>query len=218
MMGRIRAVVFDAGETLVDETRAWTEWTYWLGVDALTFLGTLGGVIARGEHHHRVFELFSPSFDLADAREARRRAGRPDGFLPQDLYPDARPCLEKLRGEGYAIGIAGNYGVDTEAMLRDLDLPVDFVGSSARWGAEKPSGQFFRNIVESLSLASEDIAYVGDRLDKDVVGAAEAGFVPIWLIRGPWALLQRDHPYANRAALRIRSLDELPAALGHRDP
>ena len=49
----IRWVFFDVGETLVDETRAWTSWAAWLGVPALTFFGVLGAVawwvVRRGQ-------------------------------------------------------------------------------------------------------------------------------------------------------------------------
>lgn len=39
----IEAVVFDVGETLIDETRQWGEWADWLGVPRFTFLAALGG-------------------------------------------------------------------------------------------------------------------------------------------------------------------------------
>jgi FMN phosphatase YigB (HAD superfamily) len=52
----IRAVIFDVGETLVDETRAWGEWADWLGVSRLAFFGALGSVIERGLHHRQFFE------------------------------------------------------------------------------------------------------------------------------------------------------------------
>ncbi len=42
----IRLVVFDVGETLVDESRMWGEWADWLGVTRLAFFAALGAVIA----------------------------------------------------------------------------------------------------------------------------------------------------------------------------
>ena len=59
----IRAVVFDVGETLVDETRAWTAWADALKVPRLTFLATLGGVNARGGDHREVFEILRPDVE-----------------------------------------------------------------------------------------------------------------------------------------------------------
>jgi FMN phosphatase YigB (HAD superfamily) len=59
-MTTIRAVVFDVGETLVDETAACDHWADWLGVPRFTFQAVLGGVIALGLHHHVAFELLGP--------------------------------------------------------------------------------------------------------------------------------------------------------------
>ena len=43
-----RWVVFDVGETLVDETRVWSTWADVVGIPRLTFMAVLGAVIARG--------------------------------------------------------------------------------------------------------------------------------------------------------------------------
>jgi hypothetical protein len=53
----IRAICFDIGETLVDETRHWSAIAAESGVPTLTLLGVLGGVAARGDHHTRVFTI-----------------------------------------------------------------------------------------------------------------------------------------------------------------
>jgi hypothetical protein len=45
----IEVVVFDVGETLVDETRAWSEQADAAGVPRLTLFGALGALIERGE-------------------------------------------------------------------------------------------------------------------------------------------------------------------------
>jgi hypothetical protein len=46
----IEAVVFDVGETLVDETREYGTWADWLGVPRHTFASVFGAVIASGRH------------------------------------------------------------------------------------------------------------------------------------------------------------------------
>src|SRR5690242_7064919 len=109
LRGAVTTVVFDVGETLVDETRLWEDWADALEVPRLTFMAVLGGVIARGEDHRRVFELVRPdaSFEeLLAERRARTNGSAP--FGPDDLYPDALPCLRELRERGYRLGLAGN--------------------------------------------------------------------------------------------------------------
>ena len=92
----LEAVVFDLGETLVDETCIWGPWADWLGVPRLTFFGVLGGVIARGEDHSRVFEYIRPGFDRAAAREAPTSGRRGRALHHQRLLPGCH-SLPELR-------------------------------------------------------------------------------------------------------------------------
>ena len=167
----VRLVVFDVGETLVDESRMWGEWADWLGVTRLTFFAALGAVIAARRHHNEVYALVRPGIDLAREREAREAAGTMTRIEPRDLYPDAAPTLARLHAAGYGIGLAGNQPSDAEAQIRALGLSVDFVASSARWRVEKPDPAFFYRILAESGAAPDEIAYVGDRLDNDVLPA-----------------------------------------------
>jgi len=209
----IRAVVFDVGETLVDETRVWSAWADQLGVPRLTFLAVLGGVIARGGDHREPFGLFRPDLDFE--AEARRHAATssPADVTRTDLYPDAEPTLAALRDAGYRLGIVGNQPARTEALFLELDVPVDLVASSATWGIEKPDPRFFERIAMELALAPGEIAYVGDRLDNDVAPAARAGMLAVFVRRGPWAWIQAGRDDPPEAALTIEALSELPEAL-----
>jgi FMN phosphatase YigB (HAD superfamily) len=210
----IHAVVFDVGETLVDETRAWGEWADWLGVSRLTFFAGLGSVVERGLHHRRVFDELRPGIDFARERERRLRAGpSPDRIGAADLYPDARPCLETLRASGRWLALAGNQPESAERDLRALDLPVDFVLSSSSAGVEKPNPEFFARLVAAAQRPADEIAYVGDRLDNDVLPAIAAGMRGIFLRRGPWGLVHARRAEVACADARIESLRELPAAL-----
>ena len=53
----LKAVVFDVGETLADETRIWQRIADEVGVPRFTLSGVIGGLAARGESHKRVYEL-----------------------------------------------------------------------------------------------------------------------------------------------------------------
>ncbi len=210
----IRTVVFDVGETLIDETRHWSEWADWLGVPRLTFFAILGVVIERGEHHRAVFDLVRHGIDLVAQTERRRAAGWTYGFEAADFYPDALPCLRALRAAGYRLGIAGNQPKEAEAALTAVGVPTDFIASSARWGVEKPSADFFARLVEAAGVPAAEIAYVGDRLDNDILPARAAGLTTVFIRRGPWGNLHAGRAEIGRAHLRIEGLDELPAALG----
>jgi len=186
--------VFDVGETLVDETGMWERAADAAGVPRFTLMGVLGGLAARGESHTAVWKILGVDQPGSEWR-------------PDEFYPDALPCLERLRGRGLVVGAVGNTTGETEEMMREH---VDLVGSSQRWQVEKPAPEFFARLVVELGFPADRIAYVGDRVDNDVEPALEAGMVAVHVRRGPWAHLHE--PPAG--AVRVGSLDELPGALG----
>ena len=140
-------------------------------------------------------------------------AGTPNVFDAADLYPDAIPCLQTLKDRGLWTGIVGNQPVWSEDRLRGMDLPVDFIGVSARIGAIKPSPEFFRVVLGKTPFPVAEIAFVGDRLDNDVVPARSAGMLSVFLRRGPWGTIHARWPEAAQADVTIDSLAELPLAL-----
>lgn len=211
--GTIRWVCLDVGETLIDETRHWAGWADWLGVTHLTFFAALGAVIAQRRDHREAFTLLRPGFDLAQARAARAAAGQPEGFDATDLYPDVRPALSQLRAAGLRIGIAGNQPAWAEAALAAIGLSVDLVAASARWGVHKPDPAFFARLAAEAGVPAEQILYVGDRLDNDVLPARAAGMWAVFLRRGPWGHIQAAWPERAQAHAEIESLEALPALL-----
>ncbi|WP_436738493.1 HAD family hydrolase [Streptomyces sp. BBFR102] len=208
----IRAVVFDVGECLVDETREYGTWADWLGVPRHTFAAMFGAVIAQGRDYRETFQVFRPGFDLTEERQKRADAGLPEWFGEDDLYTDVRPSLEELRRDGLWVGIAGNQTVRAGGLLRGLDLPADMIATSDDWGASKPDVAFFEHVIEATPAEAGEILYVGDRLDNDIRPAVQAGLLTALIRRGPWGTIQQDAPDAGAmTTMRIDSLAELPA-------
>jgi HAD superfamily hydrolase (TIGR01509 family) len=193
-------VVLDLGETLVDETRAWAAHADRLGVPHLTLMAVLGAVIAERRDHRDVFRFFGEA------------PAPPWSVGPQDLYDDALPTLEALRSEGYRVAVMANQPLEALPLL--ASLPVDRVAASAEWGVHKPDPAFFTRVAREVGAPAARIAYVGDRVDNDVLPAREAGMVAVHLRRGPWGYLHATWPEAAQADLRLTSLAELPSALG----
>ncbi len=209
----IRAVCFDVGETLIDETRHWIEWAKFLGVPAMTLFTAIGVVMERGESLRRVFEIFKPGMDPSTARKLRAAQGWTYDFTAQDLYPDAIPCLTELKRVGYKVLIAGNQPIESEAALARLDLPADLIASSGGWGIAKPDPRFFAKIIEAAGEPPENIAYVGDRLDNDVLPTIAAGMKAVFVRRGPWGWMHAERPEIEQAHIRLDSLLDLPERL-----
>ncbi len=209
----IRAVVFDVGETLVDETRPWGAWADHLGVPRLTFFATLGAAIADGRHHRDPIDLLRPDVD-ADAEQRTLEAERGFSFVAvDDLYPDALDCLRALAADGYRLGVAANQPAATAAVIEGLGIELEVVGMSADWGVHKPDPAFFKRIARELELPPAEIAYVGDRVDNDVRPARAAGMTAVFLRRGPWGWIQAGRDDPPEADLVVNNLAELPGAL-----
>jgi HAD superfamily hydrolase (TIGR01662 family) len=207
----IKAVVFDVGETLVDETREYGTWADWLGVPRHTFSSVFGAAIALGKDYREAFQYFRPGFSLDAERARRAEVGQPETFEESDFYPDARPALEALRAMGIWVGVAGNQTSRAGEILRKLDLPADLIATSGEWNASKPDPAFFRALLSVVPWQAEEIVYVGDRVDNDLKPAKAAGMLTVFIRRGPWGYIWEQHPDLPEAAdWRITSLAELP--------
>ena len=162
----------------------------------------LGVTIERGEEH--------------DALWGHLGLESPTGWWQEipysldDLYPDAWECLERVGELGFRVGIVGNQTETLEAWARESALPADVISSSASLGVRKPDPAFFRKVAELMGQAAPELAYVGDRVDNDVLPAAAAGLAAVHVRRGPWGRLQRTPP---EAALGLDDLASLPDAL-----
>ncbi len=205
-----RWVCLDVGETLIDETRVWSIWADELGIPRLTFMAGLGAVIARGGEHRHVFDLFG----VADWRERLPAIEQAyGGFQRQDLYPDALPALEALRDAGYRLAVVANQPAARHGQLRALGVAADVIAMSEELGVAKPDAAFFEATLRLMGRPDPAVvAYVGDRVDNDVLPAQEAGMRPVWIRRGPWGVIQECPEGA--ADLVVGSLSELTERIG----
>ena len=198
----LKAVVFDVGETLVDEERWWRHLSDREGLQPHVVWAALGVTIERGEEHNALWGHLGI--------EQPPRWWTELQYSLDDLYPDALDCLRRVREQGLCVGIVGNQTAALEAWARESKLPADVISSSASLGVRKPDPAFFEAVVELMESRADEVAYVGDRVDNDVLPAAASGLVAIHVRRGPWGRLQRTPP---QATLGVDDLAALPDAL-----
>jgi HAD superfamily hydrolase (TIGR01549 family) len=209
-----RWVCLDVGETLIDETRVFRTWAEVFGIPDFTLMAVLGGSITnaeRPEDWRRFFEMIKqPEWrDQQPAFEERYGALRAD-----DLYPDAIRAIDGLKARGYRVAITANQPARRHAELEALGIQVEAMGMSDAMGVAKPDRAFFDRTLEMIgSPDPASVAYVGDRVDNDVLPALAAGMRAIWLRRGPWGMLQ-ELPNGTIPALTVHSLDELTERIG----
>jgi len=134
-----------------------------------------------------------------------------DGFRQITLWsrvmPDTPPYLKALRARGYFMGVISNSIGTMEEQLARLDLARYFytVLDSAIVGVEKPHPEIFQLALDRAHVAPPEAIFVGDTNATDMGGAQLAGLHGV--------LIDRVGAYPNPEAPRITSLPELEPIL-----
>ena len=90
-----------------------------------------------------------------------------------------------------------------------MDTTMPVAASQTLLGAIAGDSDIVLALAIALIASKYPIAYVGDRLDNDIVPAADFGMTAVFIERGPWGLLHAHSPNAARANAHIQSLSEL---------
>jgi putative hydrolase of the HAD superfamily len=122
-----------------------------------------------------------------------------------ELFEDALPVLEELRGAGLRIGLVSNGIRDLTEFVAHHRLDVDAIVDSRTHGRVKPHPTIFQAALELLGVDPADAVMVGDSLEEDVEGARALGLRAILIDR------EDRHPEVDE---RLTDLYGLPAALG----
>jgi putative hydrolase of the HAD superfamily len=124
------------------------------------------------------------------------------------LHPDALPVLDRLSGTDLTLGLISNFEEWLQRLLEFLEVRqyFDVTVISGVEGVEKPDPRIFRLALERAGVPAEGSIYVGDHPFFDVKAARQVGMVPV--------LIDRRGRHADADAIRITSLEELPAAIG----
>ncbi len=209
MGGRRRWVILDVGETIIDESRFWRAWADELGIAEMTFMSVFGAIVARGQGYQDIASYF----DIADWRLHREAVdARIGGFTAEDLYPDVVPAMRALGERGYRVAVMGNQPAERHAQLQAIGVRPEVMAMSESMGPMKPDRAFFAAALALLGNPDPgSVAYVGDRIDNDVVPSSVAGMRAIWLRRGPWGIVPIGEP--PEADLVVDSLTELAARI-----
>lgn len=204
----IRAIGFDLDDTLLDHRssaskgisslfaeRRWeyagdTELeTYWEYLEKKHFARYVSGELSireqRRERIAGVIESLGISPDTNTLDEIF------DEFLMHyqsswEAFPDVIKTLESLKSSGFRLSILTN-GIQAQqkAKLDHLGLSgyFDSILAVGNISAPKPDLRAFAELCESFSMKPSDVAYVGDDLVADAIGATKSGLHGIWLNR-----------------------------------
>ncbi|MFO0549665.1 MAG: HAD family hydrolase [Polyangiaceae bacterium] len=202
-----RGLLFDFGGTLVEElgkdVRAAQEWLLSQAAHVPENV-TLDDVLARatritrevaGRRDELGVETPWPTLtrlihDYFGVRFSRPMAELELGFWQAAVrtrpMPGVAQALDSLHALGLPMAVVSNtcFGPATiqyELEKQGLFPRLQFVVASANYSVRKPSPLLFEIAAIRLGVAARDIAFVGDRLDTDVLGARRAGMKSVWL-------------------------------------
>lgn len=174
----IKWVFFDLGSTLIDET------------DCIEFrvAETLKQAGAPSkEEFYRQMEYFA-SVNMLPYKDAVKKFGLENVRWLKELeklYPESKEVLQALHGR-YKLGIIANQSAGTEERLVQFGIRdyFDVVVASAEAGVAKPDKRIFELALSQAGCSACEACMVGDRLDNDIVPAAEMGMSTVWVRQG----------------------------------
>ena len=199
---RLRALLFDAGNTLIRmdydaiarrlaasgvvataRTVQRAEWRARVRLDDEVLAGARPGTStesrAVGERYARYVLAGLGVVDAATiaAFVEWRRTYNPPFGLWTAAEPRAARALARARAAGVRAAVVSNSNGTVRTILEGLGLTrgLDFVIDSGEVGVEKPDPAIFRLALERAGVAPAEAVYVGDLYSVDVRGARAAG-------------------------------------------
>ena len=109
--------------------------------------------------------------------------GRPESWR---TFADVAPALQSIHEAGISVCIGSNFDGRLRQVvlgLPELSWAIDALVISSEIGFRKPHPLFFQAVCERLQLPARQILCVGDDVENDVRGAADAGLSAMLLDR-----------------------------------
>ncbi len=131
----------------------------------------------------------------------------------QPIYGFVRPALERLRAMGFRLGIVSNTLMPGDALRVNFANAgilecFEAVVFSAEAGVNKPDPRIFAIALEMMGARPDTTWFVGDKPQRDVLGAHRAGMTAV-LVDSEHAARVNDSP-DHMPDVRIRDISELP--------
>jgi len=165
----IRAVVFDAGHTLLElDYASLTAYLVSRGHDL---------TVAAATDAERRARIRLDTERAAQSARERTGEGRYVRYLVEH-HGEAAKALQRARDMGLVVGVISNSNGSVQRALDEAGLGayLEFVIDSSVVGAAKPDPRIFELGLRAARATPEETVYVGDSYFVDVVGARPAGF------------------------------------------
>ena len=126
------------------------------------------------------------------------------------LRPETIEVLQTLKKRNYKLGLLSNgdsFSQHNQIRKVGLEDLFDEVIVSGDLGIDKPDRKIFDIMTERLGVKNEECMMVGDVFSSDILGARNAGILPVWIVTDP------EKPAKHYTGYRISNLRELYAIL-----
>ncbi|TFG57638.1 MAG: HAD family hydrolase [Spirochaetales bacterium] len=90
-------------------------------------------------------------------------------------YPFVRETMENLRARGLTIGVLSDFPIGRKLAYLGLDSLVDFALTAEQSGYLKPNPEPFRLVSGTLAVPPEEVLFVGNHYEYDILGASSFG-------------------------------------------
>jgi len=101
-------------------------------------------------------------------------------FYIREMRPEIPKVLEKIRQLGLKIGCISNTQSLTQVPLSMQEYGIqdyfDPIVLSSKYGRRKPDAAIFYQAARLANLPTSSCVYVGDKLNRDILGAQRAGY------------------------------------------
>lgn len=123
------------------------------------------------------------------------------------LYEDVLPCLNMLKNLPLGVISNGNGKQQRKKLVQTgIDSFFRSIIISGEVDFSKPKPEIFKMSAKELGLSLDEILYVGDHLETDVLGALNAGMQGVWIKR-----TNQNHGSFN--IITISSLSEIASVV-----
>ena len=96
-------------------------------------------------------------------------------YVKTRTFDGVARTFEKIKNNGLKLGVFTDFPLFDKLQGMNLAQYVDFAASSDDVGRLKPDTHCFEYLLYNLKMDPQDVLYVGDSYEKDIVGADAAG-------------------------------------------
>ena len=152
------------------------------------------------EYNKELFSILGISITSQEALQLNKFLNK----LKWVCYPETKTSLKNLKKRKIPLGLIANWTKGLNEVLKNiyLDHYFDFIHSSHDLRINKPNPEIFIKALNSIIKKFDNIYYVGDDYELDIIPSKKVGLIPI--------LIDRNNQYPSSVdCIRIKNLNDL---------